>query len=431
MVRKNDPVSRKGLVLALLFVGASCLASAQSISLLTCLDSAQAAMPLLRQKPMMMEVLRNKLNNYQTAYLPSLTLNAQASYQSDVPDLPFSAPGAPEINIPRDQYKAWMDVSAPIYDGGITRAQQKMETASNETSLRSLDVGLNEYKKQVVQSYFQTLLAARQHDIIVEVIDLLNEKQKSVEAALANGVLQENDLLRLKAEIRSQEKKRDALEHAYSGGIEVLSILTGMDLEGRTLEIPEIAAVGVNEIPASPELMLIDAQRQRIAAGSAMLRAQRMPRLSLFGQVGMGQPNPFNFFEEDASLFYISGIRATWTLFDWNKTSREKSNLLLNIQMLDLQKQQNMLEIDSRITHLQSERTTYADMVQKDEDIIALRKNIRRNASRQLDEGVITSTDFLDEVLAEQEAEIAKNVDQISLYRSDALIKLELGQSIN
>ena len=406
-------------------------ASAQTLDLITCLDSAESAMPLLRQRPLYRDAMQNALKNLSNAYLPAVTANGQFSYQSDVPSLPFTSPGSPEIDIPKDQYRVFAEVSQPIYDAGYSRAQKMVSLAGTEVNLQTLEVGLHEYQRQVIQVFFQVLLAERQQDIIERVIDLLDEKVQVAEAGYANGVLQQNDVLRIEAGIIDQEKHLAELTEAIGGGMKVLSMLTGIETEGRALVIPEMPSRDQADLSNNPEFSLIEAQNQRLQASLQLANSQRMPRISLFGQTGVGRPNPFNFFEAEQSFFYIAGIRATWTIFDWNKASRERQNILLDSRMLSARREQKEIELNSLLARLEKDLSMFQQILEKDTRLLDIREEIRANASVQLNEGVITLAEYLDEVLAEQQAGIAMTIDEINLGKTTILIQHQLGTLTN
>lgn len=402
-------------------------AGAQQLDLYTCLDSAATHMPLLRQQELLSEVLGNKIRTYNNAYLPALTLNGQASYQSAVPELPFSLPGSQGLDLPKTQYRAYLEVYQPLFDGGVSRAAKISETAQTEVSVKTLEVSLVEYKKQVAQLYFQLLLIGDQQKIISQTLSLLRGREKAVRDALAVGAAQQNDLLRIQSEILAQEQKLDDLESARESGMEVLGLLCGIDVANRVLAVPGIRGPADYSAVNNPELQLISTRQSGLMATEKMIRTQRLPRISAFAQAGFGAPNPYNFFEKDLSSYYIAGVRASWTLWDWGKTSRDRSNLNLNNTMLLEQQNQKKIEVESRITRLRREGENLHKALERNEQVLQLRSQIRENASVQVEQGVITSTDYLDEVLAEQVAGLNKSVNEISLYQNQIMLQLETG----
>ena len=98
--------------------------------------------PVSKQKQLYTEATDTRLSSIGTAYLPSLTLNAQATYQSDVTKLALDLSKInPNLSQPegltKDQYKATLDVSQLIYDGGLTPARKEAEKVTASTQIKS------------------------------------------------------------------------------------------------------------------------------------------------------------------------------------------------------------------------------------------------------------------------------------------------------
>ena len=299
----------------------------KELDIFSCLDSAAANMPVLRQKPILADILENKLKTYSNLYLPTIALNGQATLQSHVPELPFSFPGVPSLSIPKDQYRAWLEINQPIYDGGNSKAQKGLEMANTDLTNLQLDAGVCEYKKQVSQVYFQVLLAEKQNEIIREVLILLKEKKMASQNGLKNGVLQQNEVLKIEVEILNQEKKLNEIEQGIQAGREILTLMTGIETQSLKLMVPGNRMYSEIISENQPELKLISLQQRNLAMNKSLLLVQRKPKISFFGQAGIGSPNPYNFFQSKASAFYYAGIRVNWTLWDWGKTARETGNL--------------------------------------------------------------------------------------------------------
>lgn len=400
---------------------------AQSVSLQTCLDSASANMPLLKQRTIQQDMLEAKLKSYGTALLPAISLNGQVSYQSAVPELPFSIPGSPGLEIPKGQYRTYAELYQPLFDGGISKALKSAEQAKYEANLQGLKAGEHSYRKQVAQLYFQLLLMDKQITILSKTIQLLAEREGVLKNALQNGVIQQNDLLKLQGEKIAQEKKLQELQAARLSGGDVMELLTGISLKNRELVLPNTETSSSKSVDQHPELKLIVAQQTSLSAGESLIGAQRMPRIGVFGQGGVGSPNPYNFFEKDLSSYYIVGLRLKWTIYDWGKASQDRRNIQLTNQLLSRQYEQKSIELQSNLVQLHAKSEQASRSLIKDDEILLIRTTIRQNAAVQLDQGVITNSDYLEEILAEQLAELTKSMDQIQLHQYQTLIRFELG----
>jgi len=91
------------------------------------------------------------------------------------------------------------------------------------------------------------------------------------------------------------------------------------------------------------------------------------------------------------------------------------------------QQNQKKLEVESNLRTIKHQGDKYAKALERDEEILTMKSQIRKNASTQLDQGVITPAEYLDEVLAEQVAELNKSVNEISLYQNQIILQFETG----
>src|SRR5690606_3278297 len=118
------PLRHKGRLLGII---AACIFGAMSafaqdtISLSQCYDLLDQNYPLVKQKQLLARSADFSRTALQKNFLPQVNLNAQATYQSDVPHVPVSPPGT-DIPLPnKDQYRATVDVNQLLFDGGTVK----------------------------------------------------------------------------------------------------------------------------------------------------------------------------------------------------------------------------------------------------------------------------------------------------------------------
>lgn len=61
------------------------------------------------------------LSNVSKGYLPQFSVNAQATYQSDVTSLGTKLPGFEIDKISKDQYRVYGELNQILYDGGVIK----------------------------------------------------------------------------------------------------------------------------------------------------------------------------------------------------------------------------------------------------------------------------------------------------------------------
>ena len=107
---------------------------------------------------------------------------------------------------------------------------------------------------------------------------------------------------------------------------------------------------------------------------------------------------------------------------------RDKQLIEVNRQTVDLQKQVFVLNTHSQLVQQKSDIDKYAQLVATDEDIIQLRKQVTDAAKAQLENGVITSTDYLIQVNAEDQARRALILHLLQLRQAQINFAITTGK---
>ena len=77
------------------------------VSLDSCYQWARQNYPNLKQAGIFKEITALQQENIKTNYYPQVTLNGQATYQSDVTHIGISLPNISIPTVSKDQYKAY------------------------------------------------------------------------------------------------------------------------------------------------------------------------------------------------------------------------------------------------------------------------------------------------------------------------------------
>ncbi|HPS84186.1 MAG TPA: TolC family protein [Bacteroidales bacterium] len=125
------------------------------ITIEQCQEKARANYPLVNQYGLIEKSREFNLSNAAKAWLPQVSLNAKATWQSEVIELPFTMPGIGEMD--QDQYQATIEISQTLWDGGATHARKEMYEASAEIDKQKYEVDLYAIRERVNQLYFGIL----------------------------------------------------------------------------------------------------------------------------------------------------------------------------------------------------------------------------------------------------------------------------------
>jgi outer membrane protein TolC len=389
-----------------------------ALGLVECIRKAGNRSPLNRQKEISRESLELRLRNLTTSWYPAVGLNAQASYNSETIDLSGLMENSPVSipSLPLDQYKLWADVSQQLYDGGLIRAQKTIEKITHESELKQVEIDLLVIKQQTNQVYFSLLLTSKNKDILIVSLEELRERKKIIRSGVENGVLLQEDLLSMDAEELKIEQRLMGLDLARQQLMNTLSVLMDTTLSENTLlAIPDEPAR--DEGPGRrPEYSLFEMQKLKFDANSKLVSSAELPRFFAFSQLAYGRPG-YNMISTDFHTFYTVGVGMRWNFLNYGNNLRQKKLLDLQKGTIDIRREnfddQVRIQVDAEMAGM----IKYAEMLEMDRQIVALRKNISAASFAKLTNGVITATDYLSDLNAELLAQL--------MYENHGILRLQ------
>ena len=407
------------------------LIAQESITLDLCYIKAIENYPLTRQKKLLPLSNELKIKNLNKNYLPEMMVNGQVHYQSDVTKTPFqdvSIPGIPTMpTVAKDWYKISLDVNQVIYDGSLTGRQKELEEINLEIDQQNIDIELYKLKARVSQIYFNVLLLRENIKIIELHNNILTAKLKDVESGVQNGTILASNADILKAEIIQIEQSLAELHIGIQTSIDILNEFTAMDLNTETeFKMPDISIDIKNYLNSRPEYFLFTLQQNKLEASKKVLGSKLLPRLSAFGQAGYGRPG-YDMLKNEFDDFYMIGARLHWNIWDWNHSGKEKDILDLQSKIINTQKETFDKNIRIDLQNKIAEIKKIEEMISRDIQIIELRQKISKSTSSQLDNGVITSTEYLTELNAESKSKLDLQAHKIQMVKAKLDYKTTIG----
>ena len=407
----------------LIFLGALPLQSiAQgpgTITLTEAYDLAQKSYPVIKQKNLIRQTTDLTISNLSKGFLPQLSLNGQASYQSDVTKINISLPGVSVPSPSKDQYKVTADLSQVIYDGGAIREQKVAQSLNAGVEDQKVEVELYKLKERINQLYLGILYLDEQLKQVDLVKTDLQNGIKRVEAQVNNGVAFKSNLNVLKAEWLKTDQRAIEIKASRKGYVETLGLFLNQSLsEDLILEKPsELSARELTTEVQRPELKLYERQVQLLAQQDKFIQAKNLPKAGVFVQGGYGRPG-LNLLDNKFDFFYIGGLRLNWAFGGLYTQKKEKQIVKLNQQGVDVQKETFLLNTNTQLKQQLSEVDKLDKLIATDEAIIELRQSVKEAARAQLENGVITANDYLREVNAEDQSRQARITHQLQLLQA-------------
>lgn len=406
------------------------------VTLEECVGKAQANYPLIRKYALLEATRDIDLSDINKGWLPRIGISGQMTVQNDVPSFPKSLSGVLEQmgqsvkGLGKMQYKAGVDLSQTIWDGGASRHRRELVRAQEAVEKDALDVELYAVRQRVENIYFAILLTEEQIAQNRITYNTLMSNLEKLRSMLLNGVAMQSDLDMVEAQALTVSQGIAQASSAAGGYRKVLELFTGESIGDGELVRPE------TEIPEDresgrPELSLFGSRLSANNAADRLADSALMPKIGFFAQAYYGYPG-FNYFESminrDLSFNILAGIKVSWNIdsFYTRRDRSRKTSVTAENIMAD---RETFLFNSDMLTASQLKAIEGLRTVMKDDDrIISLRANVRKAAESQLENGIIDATALLAKISDENIARLTAKMHEIQLLQEIYKLKYTLNR---
>lgn len=408
---------KKYIVIAITLLSLTGFAQ-QSITLEECYQRVSEHYPLAKQSQLF--ETQNALDKdvVSTSRLPQLQLDAKATYQSDVIEIPLPNASIEPLN--KDQYRATLSVNQLIYNGGATQASLDLKSAQLKTKQKQVEVSLYQLKQQVNQLYFSVLLAQESELLLNAKQTQLQAKLNEVQSGIKYGVILPSSDKVLEAELLKIKQQYQELNSNKMVLVHTLSRLINRPLDAATEFQKPLVKTDLQTELARPELDLFQLKKEEIENSGILIAKQNMPKLLGFATGGYGNPG-LNMLDNSFQAFYTVGISLNWNVFDWNANKKQRQSLAINKAIVDTETETFKLNTNIELNEQQKEIDKIEGLIASDLEIIDLRKTVLQTADAQLKNGVITSSAYITELtnLYEDENTLVRHKIQLQLAKAN------------
>ncbi|MGM0738867.1 MAG: TolC family protein [Bacteroidota bacterium] len=401
-------------------------AAADTLTLEQAYEMVSDRYPLSAQAGMQREIRDLQLENADAGWLPEFRLSGLAQYQSDVTEIDIRLPAAPDgFDIPtqpKDRYQMALDLEQRLYDGGRIRARRNLAHSRTDVALHRIRVSQHELRDRVNDAWF-AIHALRAQQTALEITEEeLAQRFQEITSLVEHGAVPASNADIIRAEQLRITQQMRSLKAREKSAISVLSILLDTELPADIfLQMPDVPDTPGQPVGPDfrqrPEMALFEAQRSELMQQEEMATASYRPHISAFGQAAYGRPG-LDMFKDRFQPWYIVGVRASWSIWNWRTADREREILQIRQRLIN-----NQQEIFNRTMHMavQQDLERLAELretIRTDKEIIALHENIVSDAVSHLEHGAITATEYINELANRQRAVINRDMHRIELART-------------
>lgn len=204
----------------------------------------------------------------------------------------------------------------------------------------------------------------------------------------------------------------------------MLSVFINRNLDEQTkLQKPE--RILVENVNNRPELKLFDLQKQALETQKSVINSRNMPKLGAFVQGGYGKPG-FNMLKNEFDMFYIGGVRLNIPVSGFYTKKNDLALIQLQQNEVGIQKENFLFNQQFQTLQSNNELEKIQQLIDKDSELIVLRESIKKASLAQLENGVITTSDYLREVNELDRARTQKILHEIQYLLTQHNLKAQL-----
>ena len=422
----------KKIAFTILITLFSTVLTAQTID--ECQQAAAQNYPLIAKYDLITKTTYLTVENIKKGHLPQITFSAQATFQSDVTAFPeqmqniYRQAGIDMEGLKKDQYKIALDIQQTIYDGGAIKANRQIAEKQGEILAAQTETSLYQIRKRVSEMYFALLLIdckIRQNNDLQKLL-LSNENQ--LNSMLKNGTASESDFQSVKAERLNARQQLTDLELQQKTLKRMLSSFCGIEVA--EVEIPDFDTAAPQS-SVRPELKTIDANIQLTELKYKALDAALKPKFSVFAQGYYGYPG-LNMFEDmmsrQFSLNGIIGARLSWNFSAFYTRKNDRAKLQIESQTAQNSREVFLFDNGMEQLKINDNIIRYRTLLDSDDEIIALRENVRKAAESKLSHGIIDVNALVKEINAENAARLMQQIHKIEMLKEIYDLKFSEGK---
>lgn len=401
-----------------------------------CIEKATANYPAIKKYDLIAATNEIELSDINKSWLPRISVYGQITGQNIVPSFPATLRGILQQmgqkmkGLGKIQYKAGVDISQTIWDGGSATARRDLARSQEDLRRSSLDVELYAVKERVENLFFAILLIEEQIEQNRVTYNLLMSNLEKLRAMYRNGTAMQSDVDMVEAQALTLNQAITSAQSASKGYRSVLSIFIGENLDDMKLATPVSTEPESNE-SHRPELKLFEDRMRFNRLTDRLSDTSTRPKVGFFAQAYYGYPG-FNYFQSmlnrDLSFNILAGIKVSWNIDAFYTRDNSTRKTQIDNDIIAADRDQFLFNSDMQSTSQRVAIDGLRSVLKDDARIIELRANVRKAAESQLENGVIDATALLTKISDENIAHLTATLHNIQLIQEIYKLKYTLNR---
>lgn len=368
-----------------------------SLRLENLIESAHKHYPLSLRDSLINQSQALELKNLSNNYLPSLSLEAKATWQSDVTEINLPIPGLEFPEFPQDQYRLSVDIRQLIWDGGLTQTAKRIEKGKADLAKEQWKTSFTALDQQINNLYHGILLMNENEKSLYAALQRLSNQKNWLQTLHKNGMANMTQVNEIAIEELKVQQAIHELHYNRQEALQSLKLLCGEEYQPNQFSYdPSLISPSGDKISRS-EIRMIEKQSSLFELQKQVQDRQRMPRIAAFTQLGYGKPG-LNMFSTEFNEYALLGVQVNWTIYDWGQRKNNQQKISLEQEKLNQEKALFEQNLQIRLNNYDLQYKRLQTQANQQAELLNLRKDILRDKDKQVKEGTLLMKDYLDQL---------------------------------
>jgi outer membrane protein TolC len=399
--------------------------------------AAEASDPRARELSLLQQQGALRDRNIAMQRRPTLGIESVGQYQSDAPTSPVVDPvtGNPAFRAPLATSDNFLRVEQRLFDPTVSRqaAVQRAQVAEDQSRVRTVLYAL---RQQVNDAFFAVALLDQRASVAAAAIADLAARAAEMDARVKEGTAVPADFAVIEASRIQRQQEEDELRTNRRAALERLATIVGRSIAPTAVPVLPDLTMAVSQTrdtrslaKARPEFAQFASTRERLQRQRDAALAQTQPRVSAFGRVGYGRPG-LNFVSDNFDTYGLGGVRLQWNAWSWGTPTRESEIARLQADIVTAEEQAFVRTLEQSTTTDVATIERLERALSSDAQIISLRETVERTARARMQEGVVTSADYVSRQSELVQARYARASHEVELAQARARLLVTLGVEV-
>ncbi len=306
------------------------LSQIDTISLQDALTRAQKSNLAIKIAEVGVKQNESRLREVSTARYPGLSFRSHYLYTPEI--------GYNEAVTNGGEYGVQLATGLPLFDGGVRSAVIDQSSNEIEKSRVGVRKSSSDLAFAVRTQYYETLRSEQELVIREETVTRLQEYLTFVNQLRLGGTATESDRLKTEVDLNNAKIASDGALQAAQKSRRLLANLVG-SASGAEVEVLPLVGGDSWEIPVfavaeNPDFQLLDRDRRSATYGVTIAKGERLPTLTLAGDVGALGVHPNEFHHDIGYSIFLS---LEMPIFSWGAVGERIEQKELAREQLDAQ----------------------------------------------------------------------------------------------